>query len=60
MPQSMSATEIGFFAAVATVIPVLLVAYVLGVNKAMEQTLGQRYMKSFGEYSRLVDRAIQS
>jgi energy-coupling factor transporter transmembrane protein EcfT len=55
----MTGTEIAFFAAIATIIPVFLVAYVLGVNK-MTQALGQRYFKSFGEYSRRVDEAIKS
>jgi hypothetical protein len=55
----MTGTEIAFFAASATIIPVLLVAYVLGVNK-MTQALGQRYFKSFGEYSQRVDEALSS
>lgn len=55
----MTGTEVAFFAASATIIPVLLVAYVLGVNK-MTPTLGQRYFKSFGEYSRRLDEAFNS
>lgn len=45
----MNGTDIAFFTAVATVIPVFLVAYVIGVQKIMEG-FGKRYSGSSAKY----------
>ncbi len=55
----MNPSEIAFLATVATIIPVFLVAYAVGVRTLMEETLGQRYFDSFGDYLRKVGQAAR-
>jgi hypothetical protein len=54
----MSATDITFFAAVATVIPTFLVAYVVGVQRTMDR-LGEEHVESTQRYARQVQSTLE-
>lgn len=54
----MSATDIAFFASVATVIPTFLVAYVVGVQKTMDR-LGLEHAQSTQQYVQRVQSSLE-
>lgn len=47
---SLTGTEVGFYAAVATIIPVFVLAYVVALNRILGQTLAPRGARSTDSY----------
>lgn len=55
----MSASDIAFCAAVITVVPVFLVAYVVGVQKLMSNVFEHGYVRSSKNYLQYLRKALQ-
>ncbi len=51
-------TLVAYYTVVATALPVLLVAYVLNVNRMVKKSLGQRYLRSERENARRLSTLI--
>jgi hypothetical protein len=55
---SLSPSRVAYYTVVATALPVLLVAYVLNVNRMVKDSLGRRYLRSEQENARRLSTLI--